>query len=352
MCDSAAVWGQEPKLAFNGAKTVLMIFCIKRKPGAVHITVGGTCISPSEHCMYLSCTIDCRLTWKQHIQLKCVAARKAFFSICHCFRRTWGLSRSKLKLFYKAVFLPILLYNCSVWAKASLNKSCSALLKSVQRPFLLSISKCFKSTASSAAAVLSNVLPVDLKIAEIVLKRSFVPNIKPLIPVSTIAAFDVLRALVKSALQSIQQPTKAQVNKAVCEVITKRWDANWALEADSSMTHVFLPSVTSASALDVFPPSADIAQLLSGHCKLRRFLFKIKKIDSPMCLCGEAEETVLHFLFHCPRFAVHRLPLMKTVEEESLSWPPSPSLIISVKKLWLALQKFVKKSKRFAVPRQ
>ena len=70
-----------------------------------------------------------------------------------------------------------------------------------------------------------------------------------------------------------------------------------------------------------------------------------------MCLCGEAEEMVLHFLFHCPRFAVHRLPLMKTVEEESLFWPPSSSLIISEKKLWLALQKFVKKSKRFAMPR-
>ena len=45
MCDLAAVWGQEAKLTFNGAKTVLMVFCIKRKPGAVHITVDGTCIN-------------------------------------------------------------------------------------------------------------------------------------------------------------------------------------------------------------------------------------------------------------------------------------------------------------------
>jgi len=142
-----------------------------------------------------------------------------------------------------------------------------------------------------------------------------------------------------------------QINKAVYEVIIKRWDTIWALGADSSLPfyHLFIPSVNSAKVLDAFPPSADVAQLLSGHCKLRKFLFNIKKIDSPLCLCGEAEETVLHFLFDCPRFAIHRFPLKKIVEEESLIWPPTPSLIISLKKLWLATQKFVKATNRFTV---
>jgi hypothetical protein len=277
MCDTACLRGLEVKLSFNGAKTIFMIFCKKRKIDAVSITVDGVKISPVEHCSYLGCTIDRRLNWNQHIQKKCIAAKKAFFSICHCFRRTWGLSRSKLKLFYKAVFLPILLYNCSVWAKASPTRKCAAQLKTAQRPFLLSISKCFNSTATSAAAVISNILPIDLKIAETVLKRSFAHTTESLIPNSTIAAFEPLRILVKTALQSLQQPSKVQINKAVYEVITKRWDTIWALGADSSVTHFFIPSVDSAKVLDAFPPSADIVQLLSGHCKLRRFLFNIKK---------------------------------------------------------------------------
>lgn len=197
-----------------------MVFSKPKKHAAVQIIVEDTCISPSEHCMYLGFTIDNRLTWKQHIQRICIAARKAFFSICHCFRRTRGLSHSKLKLFYKVVFLPILLYNCSVWAQASLNDSCAAaMFKSGQRPFLLSISKCLKSTASSAATVITNILPVDLKITEIVLKRSFAPSTSSLIPDSIISAF-------ASLIVSVSQPSQAQVNKAVLEAITKRWDSN------------------------------------------------------------------------------------------------------------------------------
>ena len=184
ICNEATKWGQNVKLAFNGVETVFMVFRKQRKFVPVQITIDGTCVSPVEHCTYLGCTIDNRLNLQQHIQSKCEAAKKAFFSISHCFRRTWGLSRSKLKLFYKSVFLPFLPFNCSVWAKASLNKKCAALLKSTQRPFLLSISKCFKSTASSAAAVITNVIPINLKIAEVVLKRSFSPATECLIPES------------------------------------------------------------------------------------------------------------------------------------------------------------------------
>ena len=348
MCDAAAKWGLEVKLAFNGAKTVFMVFCKQRKFEPVQITVGGTCVSPVDHCTYLGCTIDNRLSWQQHIQSKCVAAKRAFFSITHCFRKTWGLSRSKLQLFYKSVFLPILLYNCSVWAKSSLNLRCATLLKSTQRPFLLSISKCFKSTASSAAAVIANVLPIDLKIAEVVLKRSFSPATSNLIPKSTKKAFESLVAMVHSTLQPIQQPTKAQLSKAICDTIAVRWEAQWRSDTACSITHLFLPLVSNASILDVFPPSLEAAQLLSGHCKLRQFLFKIKKCISPVCLCGEDEETVLHFLFHCPRFAFFRLDLIDTFEKVSdLSWPPTPALVVSNKKLWLATLKFIKSSKRF-----
>jgi hypothetical protein len=100
-------------------------------------------------------------------------------------------------------------------------------------------------------------------------------------------------------------------------------------------------------ALDVFPPSAEAAALISGHCSLIQFLFKIKKCDSPLCLCGEDEESVLHFLFYCPRFAFHRLQLINTAAELSLSWPPVPEQIITIKKLWLAVLKFIKASNRF-----
>jgi hypothetical protein len=118
-----------------------MVFHKPRVLDSIQITVNDVIIKPAISCTYLGVIIDHRLNWRQHIQSKCIAAKKAFHSIAHCFRKTWGLSRSKLQLFYKAVFIPILLYNCSVWAKAATNQKNAKLLASTQRPFLLAISK-------------------------------------------------------------------------------------------------------------------------------------------------------------------------------------------------------------------
>ena len=46
----------------------------------------------------------------------------------------------------------------------------------------------------------------------------------------------------------------------------------------------------------------DTFRLISGHCKLNGFLYKIWKAPSPRCSCGVNEETVEHFLLFCKMF--------------------------------------------------
>ena len=46
----------------------------------------------------------------------------------------------------------------------------------------------------------------------------------------------------------------------------------------------------------------DTFRLISGHCKLNGFLYKIWKAPSPRCSCGFNEETVEHFLLFCNMF--------------------------------------------------
>ncbi|KAJ7639653.1 hypothetical protein DFH06DRAFT_1001628 [Mycena polygramma] len=44
-----------------------------------------------------------------------------------------------------------------------------------------------------------------------------------------------------------------------------------------------------------------LLQLRTGHIPLARHLHKINKADSPICpCCRPADETVSHFLLHCP----------------------------------------------------
>jgi hypothetical protein len=45
-----------------------------------------------------------------------------------------------------------------------------------------------------------------------------------------------------------------------------------------------------------------LAQLRTGHSKLRSFLAKIKAEDTDQCECGQGKEDTRHFLFHCQRY--------------------------------------------------
>ena len=48
-----------------------------------------------------------------------------------------------------------------------------------------------------------------------------------------------------------------------------------------------------------------VTQIRTGHLPLMKFLYRIKRADSPNCLnCTSppAKETVHHFLFECPTY--------------------------------------------------
>src|SRR6266496_5724840 len=42
-----------------------------------------------------------------------------------------------------------------------------------------------------------------------------------------------------------------------------------------------------------------IARLRTGHCPLNKYLHRFNIIEDPLCDCGEAIETVAHFLLNC-----------------------------------------------------
>ena len=82
-----------------------------------------------------------------------------------------------------------------------------------------------------------------------------------------------------------------------------------------------------------------ITQMLTGHSTLRRHLFLMKMEDDPICQnCLEDEETVEHFLCHCPAFARNRRIALGYISLSSTDLPN-----YSLKKIL----KFVKSTKRF-----
>ena len=48
--------------------------------------------------------------------------------------------------------------------------------------------------------------------------------------------------------------------------------------------------------------------------RLNSYLFLINAVPSDQCACGEARETVEHFLFRCRRWTVHRSEMLQCTE--------------------------------------
>lgn len=57
-----------------------------------------------------------------------------------------------------------------------------------------------------------------------------------------------------------------------------------------------------------------LAQLRTGIARLNSYLFLIRAAPSDQCACGEARETVEHFLFRCRRWVAHRTEMLQCTE--------------------------------------
>jgi hypothetical protein len=83
-----------------------------------------------------------------------------------CLGRTWGLDTNKLVTLYKTIIVPKLLYGCSIWYRVILIKTYKSKIQSVQRTMLKCITRSSNNVFLNALLMISNLLPIDLKILE------------------------------------------------------------------------------------------------------------------------------------------------------------------------------------------
>jgi hypothetical protein len=57
-----------------------------------------------------------------------------------------------------------------------------------------------------------------------------------------------------------------------------------------------------------------LAQLRTGMARLNSYLYRIRASSTDQCACGEARETVDHFLFRCRRWTAQRTELLQCTE--------------------------------------
>jgi hypothetical protein len=57
-----------------------------------------------------------------------------------------------------------------------------------------------------------------------------------------------------------------------------------------------------------------LAQLRTGMARLNGYLHRVRAVESDQCECGQARETVKHFLFRCMRWDTLRTPILEQTE--------------------------------------
>ena len=63
-----------------------------------------------------------------------------------------------------------------------------------------------------------------------------------------------------------------------------------------------------------------LAQLRTGHSKLRGFLARIGAEETDQCECGQGKENTRHFLFHCQRYQHLQGDMIKGEQYGNLSY--------------------------------
>jgi ribonuclease HI len=93
-----------------------------------------------------------------------------------------------------------------------------------------------------------------------------------------------------------------------------------------------------------------LAQLRTGIARLNSYLSLINAAPSDQCACGEARETVQHFLFRCRRWTMHRTEMLQCTEthKSNISFYLGGKTL-SDDKNWTPNMKAVRATIRFAI---
>ena len=110
---------------------------------------------------YLGITVDCKLSFKQHIIDKSKKAIRILNAARNAIGKLWGPGLKQMRWIYETMVRPILTYGSIVWAhRATIYIK---YLQRAQRLALLCLGAFAKSTPTLGLEIIYGYMPLDLK---------------------------------------------------------------------------------------------------------------------------------------------------------------------------------------------
>ncbi|KAJ8949449.1 hypothetical protein NQ318_007550 [Aromia moschata] len=139
-------WAKENKLDYNVAKIEAMFVPAERDQRASGVRV------------------DRKLMWLDHVKevrKKVQEVGGEFFALA---RRKWGNRNEILKVIYERVVCPMVLYGAEIWGERGNDSRIIKQLRAIQRPFLRSMTRAYRTAPTAALSVLAGCVPLEVQV--------------------------------------------------------------------------------------------------------------------------------------------------------------------------------------------
>ncbi len=161
--DSVVHWNKKWRLLANPKKTEVMCFSRSGHP-KVKVTMGNDLLKQVELKMCLGVTLDHNLNFSTHATNAASRAIKAIAKLSPLLQEKGGVSVEMGIILYKTYVRPLLEYAFPVWS--CIPRTAMDKIERAQRIALLKITGCTSSTPTEALEVLTNTLPIQLRLTE------------------------------------------------------------------------------------------------------------------------------------------------------------------------------------------
>lgn len=306
-------------------KTEVVAF-YKRKgkppPGAT-ITIDGFKIPIKSSMKYLGVILDSKLSFVEHFKYISEKTTKVNRALRRILPNLRGPHESKRRL-YANMIQSIIMYGAPVWSdKLEKSKVSQRLLAQVQRITAIRTVAGYRTISYEVATVLARIPPWIMTAKKYQRIYERLQDIKRNDTWTEEKGKDIKEEeddrMMEEWMVHLKQTQLPglELRKAIVESF-----AQWILRPFGGMNF-------------------HTTQILSNHGCFRKFLYRIKKSETPICIhCKTAVETAEHTLFECNTWNTERAELMNTLKCENNNMTELIKTICEEKSKWQAFNKF------------
>lgn len=153
-------WALRNKLEYCADKTTCIFVNATdlRRPPVLRME--NTIIRPVFCMKYLGLILDRKFLWVEHAKM----VRERVTAIAHRLYlvagKTWGLDQEVRRLIYLQAIEPMILYGSEIWGERATDSRIVRHMEAAQRPFLLSICRAYRTTATKSLQVIAGIVPL------------------------------------------------------------------------------------------------------------------------------------------------------------------------------------------------